>query len=603
MSIYELLNMIITNKRFELSSQLFIDEDKERIDEADVPIFDLLKNIASLGRRTHNSGIEFHPMWELADGRRSFSIEDITDDDYEILKSLDFQKLPLTLRALVADILWTEKKDFSISQIASEAYWELFQLWYNEGDNIGTLDMIRRAVNISVQTKQQPLYSKICSWLNGFLSHGDVNGDVFFTLRIMELFAEIKDYDVSLFLPTLDSIISSNYDNIAKTEQAYELKTQCLYKLKKNQDATSNNLSLAKYYVEFAEKTLEKDIQSNMRAVSIFQKAIMLYRNNGEPQQAEKVHKRLVEVQKEIPRNMVPLSVELDLKGAIDCIKVNMEGLTFEESILRFTRMISFERQEEIKSRVITEQREHPLSHLWQTNIINSQGQTVFVLPPLDIQNPEKDQKLLELHMHQNALEKQKMVGDIWVANILAIIREKFPFDDSMTEFLVKDNPIIPKGRERIFQSAINMFLRGEYFEAMHILAPQTENLFRNIAKDVGGLTVTLGNDGSSMEKVLGSIFNLQELLDCYDNDILFTFKGLLSEQAGANIRNEIAHGIIEEAACSSGACLYFGAAVIKLLTHTSVPCFQILKSSEKLKKFVMPSKDAIKIIQKDKTQ
>ena len=132
MSIYELLNMIITNKRFELSSQLFIDEDKERIDEADVPIFDLLKNIASLGRRTHNSGIEFHPMWELADGRRSFSIEDITDDDYEILKSLDFQKLPLTLRALVADILWTEKKDFSISQIASEAYWELFQLWYNE---------------------------------------------------------------------------------------------------------------------------------------------------------------------------------------------------------------------------------------------------------------------------------------------------------------------------------------------------------------------------------------------------------------------------------------------------------------------------------------
>ena len=103
MSIYELLNMIITNKRFELSSQLFIDADKERIDEADAPIFDLLKNIASLGTKIHNSGIEFHPMWVLADGRRTFSVEDITDDDYEMLKSLDFQKLPLTLRTLVAD--------------------------------------------------------------------------------------------------------------------------------------------------------------------------------------------------------------------------------------------------------------------------------------------------------------------------------------------------------------------------------------------------------------------------------------------------------------------------------------------------------------------
>ncbi|MBD5135812.1 MAG: hypothetical protein HDT39_07605 [Lachnospiraceae bacterium] len=58
------------------------------------------------------------------------------------------------------------------------------------------------------------------------------------------------------------------------------------------------------------------------------------------------------------------------------------------------------------------------------------------------------------------------------------------------------------------------MFIRGGYYEAMHILAPQVENLFRNIAREVGGLTVTLENGGSSMEKVLSSIFDLPELLD-----------------------------------------------------------------------------------------
>jgi hypothetical protein len=31
------------------------------------------------------------------------------------------------------------------------------------------------------------------------------------------------------------------------------------------------------------------------------------------------------------------------------------------------------------------------------------------------------------------------------------------------------------------------MVLKGQYYEAMHILAPQVENLFRNIAKEVGG--------------------------------------------------------------------------------------------------------------------
>jgi hypothetical protein len=276
-----------------------------------------------------------------------------------------------------------------------------------------------------------------------------------------------------------------------------------------------------------------------------------------------------------------------------------MEGLTFEESILRLTQMFAFEKQETIKERVINTLKEHPLSHMFGTNLINAQGQTVLALPPLDIQNPEQDTKLLELHMYQNALENQRIAGDIWIKNILLLIRERFTIDSSMVEFIVKDNPIIPEGRERIFQSGISMFLRGEFYESMHILAPQVENLFRNIAREVGGLTVTLENDGSSMEKVLSSIFTLPEMLDCYDNDILFTFKGLLNEQAGANIRNEVAHGIIEENACSSGVCLYFGVAVIKLLSFTSVPCYTILKNSEKLKHFEKLGKDALKVIKK----
>nr|WP_300848502.1 DUF4209 domain-containing protein [uncultured Schaedlerella sp.] len=78
---------------------------------------------------------------------------------------------------------------------------------------------------------------------------------------------------------------------------------------------------------------------------------------------------------------------------------------------------------------------------------------------------------------------------------------------------------------------------------------------------------------------------------------MIFTFKGLLNEQEGANIRNEVAHGIISGAACSSGVCLHFGAAVIKILSFTSIPCYDILRNSERLKHFEEPSKNAVKII------
>lgn len=596
-NIYELLNRIIVNKRYSLSHNLFIEADRTELSEEERSIFDLLKNIVSLRTKIHNDGIEFHPMFVMADGSRAFSIEDISEDDYLILHSLKLEKMPLILRALIADILWTNKKEFNAAKIAANAYWELFTLWYRDDDNVGTIDIIRRAVCISAQTKQTLLFEKIQGWFVDFLEKKAANNDGFFALRVMELFFGQKNFDVSIFLPVLDDLIDGNSDNIAKVEQAYKLKTECLFKLKRKEDAIKNNNLLADYYLEFAEKIFKKDIQGALRAVNFYQKGIMLYRNNGESDKADAAHKRLVEIQKEIPKIMVPFSVELDIKGVIDNLKANMEGLSFEECVIRLTQMFVFEKQEDIKKRVIEEFKDNPISHLFGKSLINAQGQTVLALHPLDIHDPEKDPKLMELHMYQNALEKQKVAGDIWVKNALIIIRDKFVIDKSMVEFLVKDNPIIPDGRERIFQSGLYMFLNGDYYEALHILAPQVENLFRNIAREVGGLTVTLEKDGSSMEKVLSSILSLPELVDCYDNDILFTFRGLLNEQAGANIRNEIAHGIISEYACSTGVCLYFGVAVIKLLSLTSASCYQILKNSEKLKHFEMPRKDALKVI------
>lgn len=596
-NIYELLNRIIVNKRYSLSPNLFIEADRTELSEEERSIFDLLKNIVSLGTKIHNDGIEFHPMFVMADGSRTFSIEDISEDDYLILHSLKLEKMPLILRALIADILWTNKKEFNAAKIAANAYWELFTFWYRDDDNVGTIDIIRRAVCISAQTKQTLLFEKIQGWFVDFLEKKAANNYGFFALRVMELFFGQKNFDVSIFLPVLDDLIDGNSDNIAKVEQAYKLKTECLFKLKRKEDAIKNNNLLADYYLEFAEKIFKKDIQGALRAVNFYQKGIMLYRNNGESDKADAAHKRLVEIQKEIPKIMVPFSVELDIKGVIDNLKANMEGLSFEECVIRLTQMFVFEKQEDIKKRVIEEFKDNPISHLFGKSLINAQGQTVLALHPLDIHDPEKDPKLMELHMYQNALEKQKVAGDIWVKNALIIIRDKFVIDKSMVEFLVKDNPIIPDGRERIFQSGLYMFLNGDYYEALHILAPQVENLFRNIAREVGGLTVTLEKDGSSMEKVLSSILSLPELVDCYDNDILFTFRGLLNEQAGANIRNEIAHGIISEYACSTGVCLYFGVAVIKLLSLTSASCYQILKNSEKLKHFEMPRKDALKVI------
>lgn len=602
MNIYELLNKIITEKHHYFLSKSFTESDRAMLDENDGPLFDLLKNISSVGTHINNNSITFYPMFTFENGNRTFTIEDIKETDYKMLENIDLNKLPLILRALVSDILWNQKKNFKASQIAAQSYWEMFKLLYDNENYNKALDPIKRAVCISAQTKpktnSQSLYSDIYTWFCDFLINKATQVNNFFSLRVMELFLEQKNNDPSLFLPVLDSIISqnNNNDNVLTVEQAYNLKTKCLYKLKKEEDATNNNLFLAKYYFDYAEKVVHREAMGVLRAGYFFEKAIKIYRNNGATVQAENVHKKLVEVQKQIPKNMHIIYTKFDDTKANENIKANMDGLTFEESIIRLTQFVGFESKAAIKKRTIEECNSDPLSNLFGNNLLDSQGQTIVKFSPLDDKDPEKDPQL-ELHMFQNSLRIQRIVGNIWVNNVLCYIRNKFLIDDSMLEFLTKDNCIIPERRERIFRNGIGMFLRGEYCEAMHILAPQMENLFRNIAKEVGGLTTTLSDDGLSQKKVLGTVFTLPELLDAYDNDILFTFQGLLNEQAEANIRNKIAHGIIEEAECSSGECLFFGALVIKLLSFTSHACNEIICNSEKIKHFKKPNKGDVKII------
>lgn len=92
---------------------------------------------------------------------------------------------------------------------------------------------------------------------------------------------------------------------------------------------------------------------------------ISIYR---ETQKAENTHRRLVEIQKEIPKIMVPFTKEIDIKGVIENLKINMDGLTFEESILRLTQMLVFEKYEDIKERVIKRYNENPIAHLFEKN-------------------------------------------------------------------------------------------------------------------------------------------------------------------------------------------------------------------------------------------
>ena len=81
------------------------------------------------------------------------------------------------------------------------------------------------------------------------------------------------------------------------------------------------------------------------------------------------------------------------------------------------------------------------------------------------------------------------------------------------------------------------------------------------------------------MQKIFGDL-NAREVkkvakivdkIEAYDEDVLFCLRGLLDEKAGSNLRNMVAHGLLNPYTANSGIGQYFLCLFIKILLWTAV--------------------------------
>lgn len=598
MTAYEALNQIET-KSFVLFGTNAFQQDTALDSENDRQIYDLIKNICNLHAKISVKDIEFQPSIELM-GKRSFGLQDMTEDDFILLESLNLPLLPVNIRARVADLLWTERKIYNCALVAIESYITLFNLLFSDDDWLESLNMIRRALSISIQIKQGEKHDNACQILYKHIRRIDGADNLFLSLHLIEIVIREEYGDPNTLIAILNKIVQNSDSNVHKVEAAFDLLRECFKWKKDNPGICSTNIALAQYYEKKAGELTGDDFRSLVIAEGYLKKAVFLYRNNRETKQAERVQREIVQLQEKIPQTMGSIQRSYDVSNLYEYMVECFDGLSFQEALLRLTQFTAFHKKEDMKKAVIDELRKYPLSYLFKKTFTNSTGQTVLTLDPLDMHDPEKDQELLGAHIHQRFLKYENIEGDLYLRRALGIIRDKYVFQPNDLDCLILDNPIIPQGRERIFRSAIYMALKGQEYEAIHILSPQMENLFRNLARELGALTVTLENDGTSKEKLLTSVFNLPELIDAYDNDILFLFEGLLNEQAGANIRNNAAHGLLTESSAKSGECIYFICAVIRLLSYTSSECMNLLINSPKIRDLKPPIKNIAPILSSD---
>lgn len=602
MGLYEILknNTFIDKHSMFGCINLHVDTTNEYLSSEEKAKLELVKNVLTLYEEVETTKATFAPALVYYDGERTFGPQDLFESDYNTLKTLDFNELPTTIRAKIADLIWVEKKEYKYAKIAIAAYLELFTMWFSEDDWLIAIKVIDRILCISTQINDCDERNKAYEllWINLRALKGKDDG--FLSINIIERCIDGQYGQPEDMIILLDSIIDKHHDNCHKVEKAYALKKKCFEWKKDSESAKQTCLDLARYYADLAYSLNKNTFQAVTMAEKYIVEAVKLYRNNGDSLSAEKLQKELVNIQKVKPQFMASLKTTYDASELHNYIVESFKELSFEEAIVRLTQYTVFKEYESVKLNVIDDLKTSPLAHLFTQSMINEKGQTVVNFPPLDPSNPEKDKTLLDKHIHKKYYDIECIEGDLFLKRALHIIRTNYDFDENDLDFLIMENGMVPKDREKIIRRAIYIGLKGEYYQALHILAPQVENIFRVLAGELGALTVTLDNDGTSQEKLLSSVFDLPELVDGYDENILFIFKGLLNEHAGANIRNKIAHGIMNENGSNSGASVYFLCATIKMLSFTSIKFFDVYENCENIKQLKDPGNRIIPTIIKE---
>lgn len=564
--VYDLLNEMFETKSNGVNPNRFTDEIRKAIlSEDDKKIYDLLRKISSITIKYKKDSVEFVSSWKLYPEEKYFSVDDLDESEYLALQSMNYVQLPKLLCVLVTEILWKYKKDFKVVDPMLGAYYGLYMEKKDTSKWLIALKYIKRAIIMSAKTRKNEKNQYYKNMLFEQIKISDkINRDLFafegIDFLINQGWNKMED-----FVPMLDSVIEMQPNKIRKVERAYELKKKIYIKMnKKKKEIMSVNNTLADYYIQKAKELDEKNIQSIFNKEEYLKRAIELYRNNGKPDRAKDLMKELLMVQKEMSKFMSPIFITFDKSE----IEERFENLDFKESIKQLILYVSFYKIEDIKKSVL-ERVNDPLENAFgEIRNKNEKGNTLVNILPLDKNDPEKDTELLYKHMYHELSIFAEING-----NVLKIIIELFntiyDFEKDDLRFLVENNAIIPDGRKDIFLEAIYFGLKGENYLALHILAPQMENLFRYIAECAGGNMITLEANWKMQERTGNAIFDDSRLRECYDKDILFLFKGLMIEETGANIRNKIAHGIMNVKEAENGKSTFFICAVIKLLFCT----------------------------------
>lgn len=306
--------------------------------------------------------------------------------------------------------------------------------------------------------------------------------------------------------------------------------------------------AIADTYVKQAEMSAHGPNPSHMVAAMHLQSAIEVLRKiPGTQERVKQIHLMLNGYREKALDEMGTMEVPLDVTAFEEQARANVKGKTLLEGLFALAFIGPVPRVESLRQLVENHAQRFPFRSLVPVQAVNGMGKVIGNRPSILTDNVSEAEAAIWAEMFHHAAMQQQ----VHVVALVEPAKEQLMFEHPVRVGdllpLVAYNPFVPPGREMIYARGLHAGLTGDILVSAHLLAPQMENSIRSLLVRSGKIVSGLDDQGVRDEFSLNTLLrNYQtDLIAILGEDIWFDLCGLLIERFGSNMRNNLAHGLM----------------------------------------------------------
>lgn len=535
----------------------------------------LLADACSMILNPGSANEPFKPMMVTQSGRSSLP-EDFQEQDIDLLAQISEEVSNPWLQARLADLAWLLKSPRSPKHalLAIDAYRKIpleAKTWRQEGQ-----DCWERAIKLS-RTLRAGAGERIQEIEASIISAFDAanENDGFFALGLSDLLLANglgKDQRIAIAekLQSLAQII----EGLGEPQRAREFFGAASKWFKR----AGNEVKAAEMTVYVAEAWVQEAVaqSSQMVAAGFYENAIQTYRTVPRAERARhKVEERLVELhthlsqagQRSLDEMGVITSPTYDITEIIQGARDAVKGKNATDALLSLANIHIGAQVARMRKQAEEILRAHPLQTLFSATYYSRDGRVIAKRPGLDPNNEYATNVWAEMIRNFGIEASLAVQGKIWPALEVVALEHRIRERDFIS--LASRSPIVPRGRARLFGKALFSGYERDFAEALHLLVPQIEHMVRSHLKAAGVRTTVLDSNGIENETGLSALMEIPEVGRVFGDDIAFELKALFCDPLGANLRNELAHGLLDDDQCESFYSIYAWWLGLKLVFNT----------------------------------